>query len=188
LFVVDWLFVVVGVLRVVTFHLVVCLVWSVLRGNVVSLMMELSVVVSWLHIHVSNLMVSRLVVTFVVVLEVRVLWSVRGESLVMSLSMMVRSAVFAVLMPFSRLVMNWHLVGGDVVLLFVMNWHRVVTILLITVTVFLVTVTVFLVTVTVFLMTVTIFLMTVNVILVWLIEVELFLVKWHILVMSGHRS
>lgn len=179
-FVVDWLLVVVCMLRVVTFHLMVCLVWSVLRCDVVSLMMELGVVVSWL-LPVGILMVSGLVETFVVTLEVRVLWSVRCESLVMSLSMMVRGAVFAVLMPFSRLVMNWHLVSGDVVLLLVVNWHRVVTVLL-------VSVTVFLMTVTVFLMTVAVFLMTVNGILVWLKEVELFFVKWHFLAMSGYTS
>ena len=58
----------------------------------------------------------------VVALEVMVLWGVRCEGLVVGLAV-IWSAVIAVLVPFDRLVVHWHLVGRDVILLSVVYRH-----------------------------------------------------------------
>ena len=80
-----------------------------------------SLVNNWLN--VSSLMNDWSVDSaLVVALEVMVLWGVRREGLVVGLAV-IWSAVIAVLVPLDRLVVHWHLVGRDVVLLSVVHRH-----------------------------------------------------------------
>lgn len=151
-----------GVVSVVSLLMVlisvVGLEWGVLWGNVVSLVAVLFVMHGFL-------VVCNFVLALVMALKVMVLWSVGGESLVVSL-MVVWGSILAVLVPLDRLVVDWHLVGGRVVLLNVMHWLVVSSVFIMAVLV----VDGFLVTVLV---------MSV-LLVVWLEVVELFLVDRHV--------
>lgn len=109
-----------GVVSVIVVSILVVLIsvvgleWGMLWGNCINLM-------AVLFVKNRFLMVGSDVLALVMALEVVVLWSVGGESLVVSL-VVVWFSVLTVLVRLDRLVVDGDLVGGRVVLVNVMHW------------------------------------------------------------------